>query len=354
MAKIYAGTLCGYTLSILYLVRSQGRECYKRRLSRAIWLHCIIFMVLSGIFYRLKQNTRRASFFRLPKVDPFPSDYESLEPAVLPYRQDVLISEHYASKHLGAYSKVLDHAHPGNKQWLQLIHATSVGYGHLSPALQAEVQRYAVKRKNSTSRFLKQDALRRWIKVEREDELNRICHKQLVMSSDPLADALLMSIDTIQADAHWKYGSNMDLISTYVTTLEDHVLRVSPFGVQSARDSPVKKAHSPFSLFRRRVFDDPPPAISSRASSLSIVPPIPETEEPFDGAWLMEGDILEGMLRCKGRGTYLLLLPLLVCRCPRLECTTNQLNGLCFVLHLSFLSVETREISSCPCSQCYI
>ena len=301
MTRIYGYFLSIYILSCLCTAKYQGSTWCHRRIRRMITVHLVLAIVVFGMFNKLEEQTRRDTFFQLPRVNTVTRKYASLQPAVLPVRQDILISKHYASKQLGAYSKILDLVHPGNKQFLQLLHESAIGYQHLPLAVQERLQDYVVSRTHITSRFLKQDPMRRWVEIVDRRELNGIVHKRLLMLSNPLSATLLTQLDAIKADAEWEYRSGLAIAPISSQHLEDQLLESPP----ASKKSPLEPLPGRSCAFcPRGFFESLPRGTSPVVLSRSWVPRLPKPKEPFDGAWLKEGDVLEGMLRCMGRGKY--------------------------------------------------
>jgi hypothetical protein len=89
--------------------------------------------------------------------------------------------------------------------------------------------------------------------------------------------------------------------------LQDKILD-PPFG-KSAKSRVVRKS----SRYRRQSIGRALPEAPSRhrdAGSrmrLPLLPPVPAIQEPFKGAWLSEGDVVEGKYHCTHNGRFMLL-----------------------------------------------
>ena len=220
----------------------------------------------------------------------------------LPTTSDVLLAGSYASDILATYSKVLDVSHPGNRAWKELVQMYGVGYTDLSPSLQTHLCQSVIMQVQQERRFLKQNTIRDWIVVTNEDTLVEYCRREFSSFSDPLLGVLLRQLDSLRDET--KFGRWRDMaihkttILKYLSLWEEVLLPSS--SISKSRENDTTKTHFLTSCPRYSQ------TLRSTKHKTSIprdpLPKSPVAEEPFSGAYLKIGDIVEALFDCEGEG----------------------------------------------------
>ena len=111
----------------------------------------------------------------------------------------------------------------------------------------------------------------------------------------------MTQLDAFNADKEWEYRSGFTVAPSFLESLEDQIMGATRSGKQTSLGS-ATNWHTEF-LRRRFLLTSSQAQKAGVLQSRTTVPPVSVAKEPVDGAWLKEGDILEGMLRCKVQGT---------------------------------------------------
>jgi hypothetical protein len=301
LQRIYVDLLGKYVLylTILFWLGSEGGKTCRRWFTNLVVSHSLVVVFVLLLFHHWKRHLPPPSSFRVPDIDMHARTGETLAPATLPLRSDVLITPHYASDVLGEYSRVLDFAHPGNRQWMLLTQANAMGYHKLPPVLQEMLALSLSQWVREYGRFLSQDSKRRWVEVQDPTKLAQLCHKQLLMASHPLIGAMLRQLDSLKAETVWGRWQGKAIYKTvipaYLDTWERQLLQ--PLRTRTTS----KPASSAISFVQSRLVSLPSPTASG-TSPRSVTPPALPLEPHVTGAWIKEGDIVDAMFHCENDG----------------------------------------------------
>lgn len=253
------------------------------------------------------KDIKSGKAYRLPAIPT--ENRETLPLATLPNKLDVLMVPSYASNYMASYSLVVDAAHPGNVFWKDQVRKYSKGYADLSPSLKRSFCHSLPKWIQTERRFLAQDRERHWSTVWDEELLSSFCRKALVMDSNRLTTALVRQLDSNTADS--KFGRWHDTAMQRSTIREYleywHDVFVPPLATEEST-SKVSLLESTMKMTKKRssvgVFTSSvkkPQTVPPTKRRFSL-PPVPPMMEPFHGAWLQEGDVVEAMFNCKFDG----------------------------------------------------
>lgn len=245
------------------------------------------------------KDLRSRKSYRLPTVDI--EENTELPPATLPVESDVLIAPHYASDYFASYSRVLEVAHPGNKYWKDLTRRYADGYVSLSPVLQRQFCQSLIGWVEQERRFLKQNEERMWTADLTAGYLSGFCHKEIVSVSSRLKDALVRQIDSLQAEIEFGRWHDKPIqqktMGSYLELWEQRIVLPLP-----ASEPTKGTPRSGLTIRQRRIAATPSLAASVPYRRKYSLPPIPEPNEPYPGAWLEEGDAVEANYQCQQNG----------------------------------------------------
>lgn len=244
------------------------------------------------------KDLRSRKSYRLPTIDI--QENTVLPPATLPVESDVLIAPHYASDYLASYSRVLEVAHPGNRYWKDLTRQYADGYVSLSPVLQRQFCQSLVGWVEEERRFLKQNDERMWTADLTTAYLSDFCHKEIVSVSSSLKDALVRQIDSLQAEiefGRWRDKTiQQKTMGSYLELWEQRIVPPLPAS-ETTKGTPRSSL-----TIRQRIAATPSLAASVTYRRKYFLPPVPEPNEPYPGAWLEEGDAVEAKDQCQRNG----------------------------------------------------
>ena len=249
------------------------------------------------------KNIRNGRAYRLtvPEIDDDP--YQA--PATLPTKEDVLITPHYASDFLAGYGRVLDYGHPGNRRWKYLTREHASGYKQLTPSMQRELSAsIALWVQQESRRFLVHDQVREWAQVTDMSTLTQLCHRELLMASDTLTEALTRQLDSLKAETVWGRWNDMAIHRTITPAhLQSWEKRIVPSLASKTTGQARPKVGSPakFTALAKTFANTDVSLVRTRGLPSSPL----LLQEPYPLAWLSEGDTVEIMYNCKFNGKLL-------------------------------------------------
>lgn len=253
------------------------------------------------------RNIQHGKAYRLPILQ-LP---ESMLPGTLPFRTDVLVESKYDSEYLYSYKYIIEMAHPGNLKFERMLVNNSAGYGTLPPSMKRDLCFDVVNWiGQGRGRFLTQNEEGNWSKMS-DSKAAKVVHKALMKHANPIVGKLVTEIAYLLSETKFGVFRSMAIhrkhIPEMLHDLQDKILD-PPFG-KSAKSRVVTKS----SRYRRQSIGRAlPEAPSHHRDSgsrvrLPLLPPVPAIQEPFKGAWLSEGDVVEGKYKCTHNGKFLLL-----------------------------------------------
>lgn len=222
----------------------------------------------------------------------------------LPTLSDVLIASNYASDTLATYSNVLDFAHPGNYAWKDLVQEHSLGFTDLSPPLQIQLCQSMIKWKQQDGRFLKQNTIRDWAVVTDGDFLVDFCRRELTSIYNPHVEVLSNQLESLKDDT--KFGRWRDMtihekiIPAYLRVWDEKFFPTIPLSSNNNNETRSIKTQVITNVLTYAQEVPSTRRLKESTSHPFLILSAPK--EPYDGAWLAIGDIVEGSFGCGGIG----------------------------------------------------
>ena len=297
----------------------------KRKLSTSYTIVRIFFriatthglvVVLAWLALNVVEDSNWAKAIRARKAYRIPvADVDNPPPSTIPYRMDILFVPHYASNYLASYGRILDFAHPGNAYWKEITNRYAPAYATLSIDLQRDFCFTLIDWVTIERRFLKLDKERFWTLVDDEDELQKFCRRELMISFNPMLESMLRQIDSLHSETRFglfrETVMQTEIIPDFIQNWD--TLLMSPLNNREEEDNskklklklfattPKQMTQMSFSRVihsRGRAESLPRTSTSMQAFLSRSLPPKPSRMEPDDGVWLQEGDKVEALYQC--------------------------------------------------------
>ena len=226
-------------------------------------------------------------------------------PSTLPNEHDVMIFDDLQSPFLASTAFVYDFTHPGNYRWKNLTNSYAAGFDSLAPSLKTQLCGDLVKWQfaEHSSRILVKSDLFEWA-VATEELADRICQKSLLSIDNHLKKYAIKWIDFLVSEVRFGFWRNSAMNSKHMAPwLYDLQDKVMGFQWPSPTKTDIIVGASNESSLPLFPFTISPVAVAPhmpdiRQKPRSIFPPELVPEEPFEGAWLQEGDTVEA--NCNG------------------------------------------------------
>jgi hypothetical protein len=263
---------------------------------RLVIMHGILLVMAWLSLYRISQTTW-AEHIRSGQLYQLPNPSGEVLQATLPLDEDILVLDEYQSDYLGSYTRVLEVAHPGNRAWNELVASSVSGYNQLPSIMQAQLcSNMVLWSRQSQRRILTKNFQGDWAQLHQE-QAERFCHEALLTESDPFVNEFVTQLDYLIAET--KFGRLRETvmhgktIPSYLVVLRRKVLHLprtrASNSIRAILDSPM--ASQPFRLQIQSIL---PILKKSRiVPKRRVMPPSLEIQEPYLGAWLKGGDIVE-------------------------------------------------------------
>ena len=306
---------------LVALQRSLGLGTVRQRSNSSVALRLAVrFLVLHGAIVVLAwsgltavedsywgKSIRNRKSFRIPV-----SESDDPAPGTIPNWADVLSVSEYSSEYLASYARVLEYAHPGNSHWRTITGMFGPAYVSLAPSMKRSFCATLVTEVREFRRFLRQDEERFWSEITAPEELHELCDRDLTIASDPMLETMMSRITSLRSET--KFGKFRETamqtrtIPGYLRRWEDRF-----FGRDSNNENNNKKRITTLSSSfarKRAMFGSVICSPARSESPLTTVrhpssyfrgdylPPQPERMEPFDNAWLQEGDRVMAWFKC--------------------------------------------------------
>ena len=249
------------------------------------------------------KSIRNRKMYRIPV-----SDAKDPSHGTVPDRDDILNVSHYKSDYMASYSQLMDVAHPGNTYWKSIVKGYAAPYDVLTRSMKKELCGMLVVEVTTERRFLTQDAERFWTEIIDIDELIELCHRDLTAARDPMLESLISQIDSLKSETQFGRFRLMAMqsktIPDYLRKWETRLLENSSKNDASTQVKPKKQKQSQekTSLGKKICSQTRVEFPSTGDSSLTFrnrtIPKLPDRSEPFEGAWLKEGDRVFGLYEC--------------------------------------------------------
>jgi hypothetical protein len=314
----YLIALAGYLIMFLIIniiqsaMKRGNGSCFLRAIGRLLVLHGCVALLGGYTIYNISltpwaQSIEHGKAYRLPVASQLP---ENMSPGTLPIRTDVLVETKYDSEYLYGYNYILELAHPGNGELKGMLVNNSAGYVALPSTMKRELCFDVVKWVGQGGgRFLTQNEEGNWSAMSNA-KAAQVVHKGLMKHANPIVGRLVTEIAYLLSET--KFGVFRDMaihrqhISVMLHNLQDKIID-PPFGGMQKSKVVTKSSPSPrVGRALRRSLSKPRRGSGSRLR-LPSLPPVNSIKEPFSGAWLSEGDVVEGKYNCQYNGTFRLL-----------------------------------------------
>ena len=229
--------------------------------------------------------------------------------ATLPNKYDVLIFDDLQSPFLASTAFVYDYTHPGNYKWMNMTRAYGGGFDSLPQGLKSKLCDELVEwqRAEHNSRILVKNHEFEWA-VATDELARRICHKNLLGRDNHLKKYAIQWIDYLVSEIRfgfWRESAmNQKHMQPSLKILQDKIMG---FEWHSGNKSDiVLDASEDFTStpFGRERLDFQRVSEPLKLSKRSSLPPRPTAVEPYPGAWLQEGDIVEANYHGYTGGRY--------------------------------------------------
>jgi hypothetical protein len=210
LKKASVSVIGAYSIGTLLLLPMLGTgrfskafRSFKRIGFPLAFMYCILFISLLALKHtRWAKEIENGKVFHLGGTNVSVADHE---PETLPHLQDVLIETRYNSDYLGSYNHILDVAHPGNKNFREMVRQHSNEYMGLSQPLKDQLASAMVNWVGQASgRLLAQKENGAW-KVLSPKAGKKACHKALLEASSPEMNLILTEISYLLSET--KYGA---------------------------------------------------------------------------------------------------------------------------------------------------
>jgi hypothetical protein len=287
------------------VLRTKSKQKRGSILLQAVWrlvlthmLVCLIaWLALSSIAQsNWARDIRNGKAYSLQVAE----DKEEMDsrPMTIPLKSDILMTTAYASDVLAMYSMVVDVAHPGNRIWKELVQTSASGYSNLSETLQLHLCQSMIAWMQPERRFLKPNQYRQWQEITETTFLVDFCKREVQSASNAFTKVMLRQVDSLKDDAQngrWRdMAIHKTTIPQYLELWEKRF-----FSLDSTLAKKTAPNAIPWQTFKYA--QKPPSTVSPFFTQKNALPPLPESTEPYPGAWLQVGDIVEARYHCFGR-----------------------------------------------------
>ncbi|KAL7569915.1 hypothetical protein ACA910_008578 [Epithemia clementina (nom. ined.)] len=275
------------------------RTSYCRPILRVTLGHAAI-LLCAWLYFRsieqgtLARNLRKGLAFNI-KI----SDYSHLPnlPSTLATEEDVLLTSEYQSQYLGSYSDLIDYTHSGNVLWRREIEASYQNYEGMSLSLQKELCREVTLRvRQGGGRFLTKNKRNEW-GVMTQPMAKDFCDEAMRSKADPAVGNMVKWTEYLISEfrfGYWRNARSLRVLTIkQLQSIQSKLLgRVGKVIKQGNRLATTRQVQP-------KLRSLPNLLLSTRQtrSKRHTLPPRPEVAEPYLGAWLQVGDVVEGKYR---------------------------------------------------------
>lgn len=254
------------------------------------------------------RNIREGYAFRGPNHNFNPN-----LPGTLPNKFDVLVFDELQSPWLASTAFVYDYTHPGSYKWMNMTHAYGNGFDSLTSALQSQLCEDLIEWQLSEhqSRILVKNREFEWA-VASDDLAKRICRKNLIGRSNEFKSYAVKWIDFLISELRYGFWRESAMhqvhMQPWLSKLQDKLLGFQ-WPARNKTDLIADQvADRSLSVFVVESLGVPHIREALKLPSRSVFPPRTEPEEPWEGAWLQEGDIVEAHYNSFSGGMFTIAL----------------------------------------------
>ena len=252
------------------------------------------------------QNIRHGRAHTLPMAQTLP---DNMSPGTLPYKRDVLAETKYDSKYLAGTNYIIENAHPGNVNFNEIVAANSVGYDGLSSALKVQLTSEIIDWVGQDmGRFLTQNEEGNWAVMSTQDA-QKFVHKSIVKTANPVVANVLTELAYLfRKPSLASFVTRPCIDCTFPTCSIRYktwfwiLLRLYWRMIRTWRRRRRQAVNRPCWFFLIPSCQKFPLLVKTLLLQCfdKSLPPIYEISEPYPGAWLEEGDVVEA----KYNGVY--------------------------------------------------
>lgn len=260
---------------------------------------CVTAWLLLGVVAQSNwaRDIRNAKAYRLPISEDKPG--MDLLPMTIPLKTDILITSAYAADELALYSLVVDVAHPGNRIWNELVLEHANSYSDLSQSLQLHLCQSMIAWMLPDRRFLTLNEFRQWQPITDGTVLAQFCQREIKSASNELQKVMLRQVDSLKDDTQNGRWRDMGI---HKTTMYQYLEQWEKRFISLDSSSTKKTISNSKVLPKLRYAQKPESTVSPCMTRKSALQELPATKEPFPGAWLQVGDIVESRYECQNDG----------------------------------------------------
>ena len=227
-------------------------------------------------------------------------DNEFQGPTTLPTRDDILIDTRYKSDYLAMYTDYVSSGHPGNQKWNGVLDVMSPIYASYSDDIfRNAVAEYTISAMLAESRrFLYQSPESHWVWMSKEDTMKEV-KRQLKINSNRILNAVVSKIDHLASECKYGYLRDTSMAQIDAKVFLDDLKAQILSKVKSKPTTAVVRKGDPDVIGGvrpfPRLFQLVKPVCNSRFSRREVIlHPGKQPKEPWTGAWIKAGDIVEG------------------------------------------------------------
>jgi hypothetical protein len=315
---VLIGVATNFVLTFLWglLVCRKGiKATFWSWIFRIIML-CALETLLAWLFTRQVEKTpwathiRQGKSYHLGVASDYGTPYDI--PGTLPNRDDVLLTTRYNSRHLWSYYEILDYSHPGNKRFQELVMKSSTGYVMPDTMKRQLIGEIIEQIGQSHGRFLWPNEVGKWSNTPIQ-RTRLLVHHELVQRANPFVGQILIELSYLVSETefgYWRTSAISRHISDALEKLRHKIIvplqwrpRSSLIVLQGGQQlQPVVSRTLTVRSFLPPLPGSNLPELQSVHLRANAFPARPPIEEPFPGAWLKEGDVVEGMYECNFNG----------------------------------------------------
>jgi hypothetical protein len=314
--QVMAGYLVVVTLVniVMMLVGVKRRgSVLVRALGRLVVTHGLVLLIAYLVANQIRstqwgQNIRYGKAFRGYR-DTIKSD----QPGTLPNEMDVLKDARYQSSYLASYDHLLDVSHPGNQHYLRLVNKNSLNCHNLPLSAKQDLAKMILFEVKTTNfgRLLKQNEESKWVVMSEEEALTQV-HVDLTKASHHALEFVLTQLDYFRNELAAGVFRETVLHKKYIPDLldglQEQLIGTLPLGPKYAANAcrlvvdgrvDAGSVFGPVSTLTNL----PSTNVTQGPRSIpTTLPPQLEPIPPYAGAWVQEGDIVNGRYRGEHNG----------------------------------------------------
>jgi hypothetical protein len=297
---------------VVWLFPSIGcRNVLGRASVRLMITHSIMALAVYHVLNRV-ENGQWAKNIKYGKA--YVGVHKADEPTMfgtIPFDTDVLKSDRYSSPYLASYNKMLDATHPGNQVWADVTSHHATGFSKLATQIQRDLCANLVHLTKllEYGRMLTQNEEGNWAEMPKKEAV-RACHKDMMIldHTNDIASRIVVHLDYMISETRhgvWRDQAIHKVhVRDFLIKLQDKVMGLPPPKASVLRKSVaglntnVTVANTTMKVKFLAIPPPPSPAIIEPFERrLPVQEPLPEMEPPYAGAWIKEGDIVDGQYK---------------------------------------------------------